>query len=224
MTSPIVLRIHPKPDCLSAWQLAALACGDAEITPAVREHLTGCARCHSMLQAQQAEVAAATQEDLPVGLAEPVAKATNVTPLRARRRWPLASVGAGLALVAASALAVLQAPRTAPTVTDMTEGGVALLATVTRSDQLIAQDTPMQHVPVLKAGDRLRLHVTGALTGAHVQLDSRKDDRWVTLYDAALPADHWLPVGLRVDGESTTLRLKVCAFDGTQCDEHTFEL
>ena len=229
MTSPIVLRIAPKPDCLSNWHLAELACGDVEASPAVRAHLTQCTRCHDLLQEQQTAVAHASLETIPARLfparlADPKSP-THAKTTRQRRRWPLASMGAGLALAAASALALLQLPAAAAPPSDLTQGGVALLATVLRSNAPVAQDTPMQHVPVLMAGDRLRLHVTGAVTGSRVQLDGRAGDQWERLFDDALPADRWLPVDLRVvAGRATWLRLKVCDANGARCEEHTFEL
>lgn len=237
MSSIVVLRIHPQPHCLSAWQLAELACGDAEPSAGAREHLTQCTRCHALLQEQQAEVERAAHDEIPAWLVSPAPKvpaprrmgrlgslaladAHRAAPRARRRTAKLLGMGAALALVAASIAAWVPSPPQAPT----PMGKIALLATVLRHEHTIAQDTPVLRVPRLEAGDHLLFHVIGAAAGAHVQLDCREGDHWISLYDAALPAAPWLPIAVPVYGPSTTLRLKVCENDGTPCDEHTYEL
>ena len=197
--------------CLSTWRLGQIARQEVTMEAADRDHLAHCARCRTMLHDHEEGQRSAVGRPVPALLLNHLRRKQAE---RRRRRWAQGS-SAATALMAACLAWVLiphGALLTSESLRTQTKGSADLLVTALRDDTYIMEETPLMAATGLRSGDRLRLRVIADDDNGYVELESADGTgRWDMLYSGDLPNDHWLPVGVRLDGTSqTVLRLRVC--------------
>lgn len=207
MSADFVRPFKREEGCLSGWQLSQLVVG---ILPAaqrgsVESHLARCSACAEKLAQEQAAARAAALERVPAAL-------LALRPAPRARKLASWSALVSFAAIAATLLLVLL-PSARIGERGRLKGSFDLEAAVLRQGALLVPQAGLEHLPLLEAGDRLRLRVVGATEQA-VFLEGREGGRWVVYYRGPLPEDRWLPVGVTVTSEpGTSLRLSLCFED-----------
>lgn len=192
--------------CLSHWALYSLVTRQtrAEEGHRLPAHLTDCPRCRALWKQACLAVEAASDERLPAAIAD---SRRGVRPRQIT--WTTGSILVGLLATALFAV-VLRGSDVDQT--SRLKGDLAVSVAVQRDGHLWLQETPVEKTPRLLMGDRMMFRVYSApATPLRLQGWEGESAGWVTYFEGLLPADGWIPVGVRVtDGRDTKLRAALC--------------
>lgn len=181
--------------CLSAYEIGRFVAGavSPQLAPALQAHINACEHCRQRVNQEREALALHQQRELPAWLTQ----SRPVAPRRPRAfstGWLAA--GAGAAALAAAALWVLR-PAPSPDDGVRSKGALQVSVSVMRGEQLVYHAAKAGDIEALRAGDRLRLAVSGA---PWVVVEAKEAEGWREYYRGPRPSDGWLPIGVKVNG------------------------
>jgi len=212
MSDDVFRQNKPSPGCPSALALSRYVIDDLDPDAARRidEHLQSCPPCRTQVEREREEVEVARTAPVPPALAAAASR-----PRRAWLPWSLTAVAAAAAVVV---LSVWILPGTTPRPHDTTrvKGALALSAALLRDGELVFEQRDLAAVTSLRAGDRLRLRVTGVGSG-HLALTGCDPSGCQVLFRGPVPAGGAIPVGVRATAGESRIEVTACP-DATRLD------